>query len=1006
MNNTDLPAQRVWPAWLVLGIGVLATLLASTWVWHDTKLEQEAQFSSICKQVTLKIEERLVTYKLVLRGAAGLINASGKVERAEWRRYVETLKPAQNMANVQGIGFALRIPADQLARHTAQIRAEGFPGYAVHPAGPRDVYTSIIYLEPFSGRNLKAFGYDMYSEPVRRAAMEHAMDSGQAQLSGRVSLVQEGVEGGEEGEDVQPGVLMYVPVYRGDMPTGTVAQRRAALIGWTYSPYRMHDLMQGILQEWQDSFGHEFDLHIHDGNAATPGTLLFDSFGDRHAGETPTFTQTETLDFNGRSWLLQFQRSAPGGSLAYAAFWLTMGSGFAISGLLFWLSLTLLNTRLLAQGMAAELMQEADQHARLVRESEQRWLAALEGSNLGVWDWDVEAGTVLFSRLWKEMLGYADAEIGNSLDEWKTRVHPDDLASTLKKVQACFDGQVPIYDSEHRVLCKDGSYKWIRDRGSVVARDAAGKPLRMIGTHSDISERMQAEFRIRHLARIHSALSETNAVILRCVTEDELFENICRIVVEFGGVKMAWIGLVDAASGMIRPVSTFGTGTAYLEGIEVSVRADDPRGQGPTGTATRENRPMWFPDFMHDPLTKPWRARAAPYGWASSAALPICRHGKPVGALTFYSGELGWLDEEIRRLLEQMARQINFALDKLAADAELRDYQTTLLESEQRFLTLVEQSIAGAFIAQGGHYVYVNPRFEQILGYEGTAGTEDGLVGRASESIICPRDLPETLPKILDLREGRTQRTSMVFTAVRRDGSEVDVGLTAARATYHQQPAAIGLVQDITDRKVAEEQIRRYADKLKETLMRTVTMVTTLVEMRDPYTVGHEKRVAELAVAIGREMGLDAERLEGLRIGGYLHDVGKVMVPTEILAKPSRISDLEYSLIQQHAQAGYDILKEVDFPWPVARIAREHHERIDGSGYPQGLKGDEILLEARITAVADVVEAMASHRPYRPGLGLEKALAELRRGKGTAYDPVAVDACLTLFSARGYILPE
>ena len=1004
MSESDIPAIRTWPAWLVFGMGVLMTLFASAWAWREIEADQRAQLSSLCNQVTIKVRERLQTYKLVLRGTAGLINASDNVQRKEWRRYVETLRPAKNLANIQGFGFALRIPADQLARHVAQVRAEGFPDYTVHPAGPRDVYTSIIFIEPFSDRNLKAFGYDMTTEPVRLAAMMRAVETGTAQLSGRVTLVQ------ESNRDVQPGVLMFVPVFRHDLPTGTAGQRQAALLGWTYSPFRMHDLMQGILQEWQENLGRDLDLHIYDGSEATPEALLFDSLITERTTAAPGFEQQEMLDFNGRTWLLQYRGVVSRGSQAYAAFWLTLGSGLTISGLLFWLTLSLLNTRFNARRIAADLMRETEAHAREVRESEQRWLAALEGSNLGVWDWDVEAGTVLFSRLWKEMLGYSEAEIGNSLDEWEKRVHPDDLALTLEKVQACFDGTVPQYESDHRVLCKDGGYKWIRDRGQVVTRDDAGKPLRMIGTHSDITAYKQAEQQIRHLARIYAALSQTNAAILRCATEDELFANICRIVVDFGGVKMAWVGLTDEATGLIRPVSAHGEGLAYLEGIEVSVRADDPRGMGPTGTATRENRPIWFPDFMHDPRTLPWRERAKSFGWGSSAALPICRHGKPVGALTFYSAETGWLDDEIRALLEEMARQIGFALDKLAADAELRDYQASLLESEQRFLTLVEQSIAGAFIAQGGKFVYVNPRLEQILGYDTQTGMQSeaggGLIGRATESIVCPRDLPDILPKILEFREGRVERTSMVFTALRKDGSEVEIGLNAARATYRQQPAAIGMVQDITDRKVAEDQIRRYADKLKETLLRTVTMVTSLVEMRDPYTVGHEKRVADVAVAIGREMGLDAERLEGLRIGGYLHDVGKVMVPAEILVKPGRINDTEYSLIKQHPQAGYDILKEVEFPWPVARVAHEHHERMDGTGYPQGLKGEQILLEARITAVADVVEAMASHRPYRAGLGLEKALAEVERGSGTAYDPAVVAACLRLFREKGYGLPQ
>jgi putative nucleotidyltransferase with HDIG domain len=159
-------------------------------------------------------------------------------------------------------------------------------------------------------------------------------------------------------------------------------------------------------------------------------------------------------------------------------------------------------------------------------------------------------------------------------------------------------------------------------------------------------------------------------------------------------------------------------------------------------------------------------------------------------------------------------------------------------------------------------------------------------------------------------------------------------------------------------------------------------------------------------MAIGAEMGFDAQRLEGLRVGGYLHDVGKITIPAEILAKPGKLSAIEYELIKGHAQAGYDILKDVEFPWPVAQMAYQHHERLDGSGYPRGLKGEAILLEARIMAVADTVEAMSSHRPYRAALGKEKALEEIARGRGSAYDPVVADACLRLFREKDYALPD
>ena len=193
--------------------------------------------------------------------------------------------------------------------------------------------------------------------------------------------------------------------------------------------------------------------------------------------------------------------------------------------------------------------------------------------------------------------------------------------------------------------------------------------------------------------------------------------------------------------------------------------------------------------------------------------------------------------------------------------------------------------------------------------------------------------------------------------------------------------------------------------QLKGSLMKTVEVAMKLSEMRDPYTAGHEKRVAEIAVAISAELGFDTERQQGMRVAGYLHDIGKIIIPAEILSKPSKLNDIEYSLVKYHVQAGYDAIKDVDFPWPVAEVVFQHHERLDGTGYPRGLKGEEIIMEARILSVADVVESMSSHRPYRAELGIEKALAEIERGSGIIYDATVVDACIKLFRENGFKIP-
>jgi PAS domain S-box-containing protein/putative nucleotidyltransferase with HDIG domain len=213
-----------------------------------------------------------------------------------------------------------------------------------------------------------------------------------------------------------------------------------------------------------------------------------------------------------------------------------------------------------------------------------------------------------------------------------------------------------------------------------------------------------------------------------------------------------------------------------------------------------------------------------------------------------------------------------------------------------------------------------------------------------------------------------------------------------------------GTFQNIDKYKQAEQALQKSYHQVRETLITTVNTLSSTAEMRDPYTAGHQRRVTILACAIAEEMGITQEQFDGLRLAGLIHDIGKIAVPVEILSRPGRIGETEFNIIMTHPQAGCNLLREIEFPWPVAQIVLQHHERMDGSGYPRGLRDGGIILEARILAVADVVEAMASHRPYRPALGIEAALAEITNNKGILYDHDVVDSCLRLFIEKGFTI--
>jgi len=245
------------------------------------------------------------------------------------------------------------------------------------------------------------------------------------------------------------------------------------------------------------------------------------------------------------------------------------------------------------------------------------------------------------------------------------------------------------------------------------------------------------------------------------------------------------------------------------------------------------------------------------------------------------------------------------------------------------------------------------------------------------------------------LLEGSKKKLLFETVHLRKDGSTYPVEVHLQIVEVAQKKSFLAIVLDVTERKTA-------ARNLEKTLQGIIRATARTVEVRDPYTAGHQERVAELAEAIAREMGLDESRVRAISFASVIHDLGKIAVPPEILNKPGRLSDIEMELIKTHSQVGYDILKGIDFPWPVAEIILQHHEKIDGSGYPRGLKDEQILLEARIICVADVIEAIASHRPYRPALSMETALAEIRANSGKLYDQKVVEHCLNLIEKKGF----
>jgi len=316
--------------------------------------------------------------------------------------------------------------------------------------------------------------------------------------------------------------------------------------------------------------------------------------------------------------------------------------------------------------------------------------------------------------------------------------------------------------------------------------------------------------------------------------------------------------------------------------------------------------------------------------------------------------------------------------------------------AEELFKKLFYNSPNAIFVIQDGKFKLVNPQFVKESGF-----SEEELLNRDSLKSVHPED-KEMVREIIvkNLKGGLS--SPFEFRGIRKDGEVIWALQVVTSITYQGKRAILGNFKEITDIKQVEKELQQSYERLQKTMEGTINTIAKIVEIRDPYTAGHQLNVSKLTTAIAQEMKLPPDKIEGIRIASLVHDIGKISIPAEILSKPTKLSEIEYNLIKDHPQIGYDILKSIEFPWPVAQIVLQHHERLNGLGYPQGLKGEEILLEAKIICVADVVEAMSSHRPYRPALGIDKALEEISQNRGILYDPEVVNACLKLFKEKGF----
>jgi PAS domain S-box-containing protein len=330
---------------------------------------------------------------------------------------------------------------------------------------------------------------------------------------------------------------------------------------------------------------------------------------------------------------------------------------------------------------------------------------------------------------------------------------------------------------------------------------------------------------------------------------------------------------------------------------------------------------------------------------------------------------------------------------------ERKQMEASLQKSEENFRHSLDDSPLGVRISTiEGETIYANRAILDIYGYDSI----EELKAIQLKDRYTPESYAEFQIRKAKRLKGELGPSEYEIGIVRKDGEIRHLHVFRKETFWNGKKQSQVIYQDITLRRQAEGKLNEILGNLRQSIKTTIQVLGTASEARDPYTAGHQRRVADLSRAIATEMKLPHDKIEAIRMAAAIHDIGKISVPSEILCKPSILSELEFSLIKNHVQYSYEIIKDVESPWPLADIVHQHHERMDGSGYPLGLKNKDILIEARILAVADVVEAMMSYRPYRPALGFEIALAEIENNAGALYDSDVVDACLRLFRNKNY----
>ncbi|MDQ1329750.1 MAG: hypothetical protein QG578_12 [Thermodesulfobacteriota bacterium] len=521
--------------------------------------------------------------------------------------------------------------------------------------------------------------------------------------------------------------------------------------------------------------------------------------------------------------------------------------------------------------------------------------------------------------------------------------------------------------------------------------------LRNINAQGDAAERLLGQINQRY--KETTLVKEIGQATSMIPDIDKLLSFIMALIEKHLEFDRGMIMLADREKRHLIYKAGFGYNPDMITNSEeIKFHINKPESKSVVMKAFREQKPYLVDDInkIESDFSERSRSIVKQTGAKSFICVPIVFEKESLGVLMVDNiNSKKVLVESDMSLLMGIATQIAASITNAASLSKIR-------EREERFRALSENAPDIIYtLNTEGACTYVNPAWERILGHP-----KEAVLGRNIIDFVKQEDVGRVLSAFNEIRESRKRVTDLYGTIMHTEGSEHMFHMSGAPNTDStgNVTGVVGTLKDVTDLKKSEADLRISIQKQKSMVVSTIEIISNIVESRDPYTAGHQKRVADLAVAIAIELGYSNDRVESIRMGSLIHDIGKIHIPVEILSKPGKLSDIEFKLMKTHPSQGYDILKKADFIPVIATMVHQHHERINGSGYPFGIKGDEILPESRILAVADTVEAMASHRPYRASLGINPALDEIKKGRGYLYDADMVDACLRLFEEKSFNL--